>query len=183
MPPHADKQLEERILKVAQQLWKSQGEHGLTLRAVAKAAGTTTPTVYKRFRNREALLVAVAIRIRDQATEKLLAAKGIEGILRGYVAWAEDHPHEYQLLFRFWAEAMHPDRPRPGRASVMAKMAERYGGTAEGYAQPYTALFLLAHGTASLLTTTTDDVAKKEIRDYFLQSADALLRNFQALRA
>ena len=39
MPPKADKQLQERILKAAQRLWKTRGEHGLTLRAVAREAG------------------------------------------------------------------------------------------------------------------------------------------------
>jgi len=46
MPPHADQLLEERILKAAQRLWRTRGEHGLTLRAVAREAGSTTPTVY-----------------------------------------------------------------------------------------------------------------------------------------
>ncbi len=59
MPPKADKQLQERILKAAQRLWKTRGEHGLTLRAVAREAGTTTPTVYKRFRSKQAIQIAI----------------------------------------------------------------------------------------------------------------------------
>ena len=42
MPPHADQLLEERILKAAQRLWRTRGEHGLTLRAVAREARSTT---------------------------------------------------------------------------------------------------------------------------------------------
>ncbi len=36
MPPHADQLLQERILKTAQKLWRTRGESGLTLRAVAR---------------------------------------------------------------------------------------------------------------------------------------------------
>jgi TetR/AcrR family transcriptional regulator, cholesterol catabolism regulator len=69
MPPHADQLLQERILKTAQRLWRTRGESGLTLRAVAREAGTTTPTVYKRFRNKQALRKALAERVRLQLNE------------------------------------------------------------------------------------------------------------------
>ena len=74
MPPHADQLLQERILKTAQKLWRTRGESGLTLRAVAREAGTTTPTVYKRFRNKQALRKALAERVRLQLNEYLFAA-------------------------------------------------------------------------------------------------------------
>ena len=50
MPRPPDPDLEERILKAARKLWKKGGENALTMRAVAKAAGTkNTPAVYRRF--------------------------------------------------------------------------------------------------------------------------------------
>src|SRR5258706_6246436 len=70
MPPVADKHLEERILKAARRLWRTCGERGLTLRAVAREADTTTPTLYKRFRNKEALRLALAYRLRDERSEE-----------------------------------------------------------------------------------------------------------------
>ena len=72
MPPIADKHLEERILKAALRLWRKRGEDGLTLRAVAEEADTTTPTLYKRFRNKEALRLALAYRFREELTADLL---------------------------------------------------------------------------------------------------------------
>src|SRR5438477_9162671 len=119
MPPHVDLQLEEKILKAAQRLWRTRGERGLTLRAVAKQAGTTTPTVYKRFRNKQALLNALAERIRSQLNEHLFAAKSLEEVSRRYLAFAEEHPHEYQLLWHAWTGVFHPDQPRPGRTWLM----------------------------------------------------------------
>ena len=182
MPPHADQHLEERILKVAQNLWKARGEHGLTLRAVAKNAGTTTPTVYKRFKNREALLRALAARVRDQINEELFAAKSLEEVHRRYLSWAESHPHEYHLMVRSWTDIFHPDLPRPGRAWYMIQMANRFGGHPENYAQAFTTIFLLAHGAAALITTTTDTLAQAEIRDKFLFAADAVLKNIQIVK-
>lgn len=182
MPPHADEHLQERILKVAQSLWKARGDHGLTLRAVARQAGTTTPTVYKRFRNREALLRALAARVRDQLNEELFQAKNLEEVHRRYLSWAESHPNEYHLMVRSWTDIFHPDLPRPGRAWYMIQLANRFGGKPEQYVQAFTTIFLLAHGAAALITTTSDAAAQAEIRENFLFAADALLKNIEILK-
>jgi len=182
MPPQADQQLEGRILKAAQRLWRTRGEHGLTIRTVARDAGTTTPTVYKRFRNREAILVALAERLRNQLDEVLFGAKSIEEVFRRYLAWAEQHPHEYLLLFRFWYGVMHPELPRPGRAWFMTQLANRFGGQPEDYAQAFHAFLLLAHGAASMIIVSSDEVARDEVRRNFLASADALLENIHIVR-
>src|SRR5215813_2774414 len=113
MPPKVNAQTEGRILKAAERLWRTRGEHGLTLRAVAREAGTTTPTVYKRFRNKQALMVALSLRIRSQLNEDLFASRSLEEVFRRYIRFAEEHPHEYQLLFRSWTGFFHPDQPRP----------------------------------------------------------------------
>ena len=182
MPPHADSQLEERILQAAQRLWKTRGEKSLTLRAVAREAGTTTPTIYKRFRSKADLREALAKRFRDQLNEELLAASTIEEIYRGYLHWAEEHPHEYHLLFRAWSDIFHRDLPRPGRMWFMAQLAKRFGGKPEEYSQAFFAMFLLAHGAAAMVTTSADEAAREEIRSNYLRSADALLQHIEILR-
>ncbi|PYP82066.1 MAG: TetR/AcrR family transcriptional regulator, partial [Blastocatellia bacterium AA13] len=55
MPRQPDPELEGRILHAADVLWRRGGEQALTMRAVAQAAGTNTPAVYRRFKNREDL--------------------------------------------------------------------------------------------------------------------------------
>jgi AcrR family transcriptional regulator len=182
MPPHADRQLEERILQAAQRLWRTRGEKGLTLRSVAREAGTTTPTVYKRFRSKQDLREALAKRFRDQLNETLLAAGSIEEIFGSYLRWAEEHPHEYHLLFRAWSDIFHPDLPRPGRMWFMAQLAKRFGGSPEEYSRAFFAMFLLAHGAAAMLTTPADEAAREEIRRNYLQSAAALLEHIEILR-
>src|ERR1022692_3070050 len=71
VPRRPDPDLEGKILDAAQELWKKGGEKGLTMRAVAKAAGTNTPAVYRRFRNREDILRALLRRIQQDVSEAL----------------------------------------------------------------------------------------------------------------
>src|SRR6266567_46791 len=59
MPRHSDPNLEGRIIGAARKLWHKGGERALSMRAVAKAAGTNTPAVYRRFRTREQILRAL----------------------------------------------------------------------------------------------------------------------------
>jgi len=177
MPPKADQKLEERILKTAQRLWRTRGEKGLTLRAVAREAGTTTPTVYKRFRSKQALRIALAQRFKEQVNESIFSAPTLEEACRRYVRFAEEHPHEYQLLWSTWTEVFHPERPRPGRAWLLAQFARRFGGEPEDYGRVFYAVFLLAHGAATLLTIPGDDVAHREVRENFMAICDAVIGN------
>ena len=176
MPPHADQMLEERILKAAQRLWRTRGEQALTLRAVAREAGSTTPTVYKRFRNKQALRNALAERFRSQLNEHLFASKSLEDVCRRYLAFAEEHPHEYQLLLHSWGDIFHPDQPRPGRMWLMTQFAARFGGKPEDYSRPVYALFLLSHGAATLLSIPADDLARDEVRRNFLAISNTVIQ-------
>jgi AcrR family transcriptional regulator len=182
MPPHADKLLQERILKAAQRLWKTRGAHGLTLRAVAREAGTTTPTVYKRFRSKQAIQVALAQRFQSQLNEALFATPTIDELNRTYLRFAEENPHEYQLLYSTWTDVFHPEMPRPGRALLMSQLANRFGGKPEDYGRAFYALFLLTHGAASLLSVQGDEVAHKEVRENFHSVCNTFFQNIELFR-
>jgi AcrR family transcriptional regulator len=181
MPPHADLQLEERILKAAQRLWKVRGPASLTLRAVAHEAGTTTPTVYKRFRNKQALRKALADRVRSQLNECLFASKSLEDVCRRYLAFVDQHPHEYQLLLHAWSDVFHPELPRPGRAWLMTQFANRFGGKPEDYSLVAYALIMLSHGAATVLSLPGDEIARKELEQNFLAIADRLIQHNEIL--
>lgn len=182
MPPHTDLLLEEKILKTAQRLWRTRGEKGLTLRAVAKEAGTTTPTVYKRFRNKQALRNKLAERFRGQLNEYLFQAKSVEDVCRRYLAFAEAHPHEYHLLLHSWSDIFHPDFPQPGKQWFMTKLAERFGGNPEQYSRCFYALFLLSHGAATLLSMPAGDTARDEVRRNFLTVSDTVIGHAKLFR-
>ncbi len=183
MPRVADKKLEERILTAARRLWRDRGEKGLTLRAVARAANTSTPTVYKRFRNKQAILMALAIRLRDEMNDELFRSSSIEEIHRRYLAYAEANPHQYDLLRLTWTELYSPDRPRPGRVWVMAQVAARLGGRPEDYGETVDTLFLLCHGTSSLLINATGDSAARDaMRNTCIRACDRILRHVDLFR-
>src|SRR5438270_506921 len=184
MPRTADQSLEAKIVKAAHRLWRLHGSKSLTLRAVAVAAGTTTTTVYKRFHNKEALLLALAELVQTRLTERTTSAATIEESYRRFLKFADQHPHEYQLLWGpSWAELLGPKRPRPIKSWLLEKFAARFGGEPGEYVLSYYALFLLVHGTANLLIVTRDRRMKAEMMNSCLAICDALVGNIGVLKS
>ena len=184
MPPIPDRKLEERILKVAQRLWRTRGDKGLTLRAVAREAGTTTPTLYKRFRDKKALRLALSLRVRDDVNAELFSCPNLEEVYRRYLRYAEQHPHEYELLQVAWAlQVLLPGVSRPGRAWILGQLAVRFGDKAEDYALFFETLFLICHGAATVLAATDDPGARKVIRESCIRACDKLMENARLFRS
>jgi AcrR family transcriptional regulator len=183
MPRVADQHLEARIAQAAQRLWRLRGAKGLTLRSVARAAETTTTTVYKRFRNKDALLLALAELAQAKITTVTTSAATIEDAYRRFLRFAEEHPHEYKLLWgSAWSEVLGPGRPRPIKAWLLDQFAARFGGQAEEYIRAYYALFLLVHGTANLVSVARNRRAKAEMRNNCLAICDALVASIEVLK-
>jgi AcrR family transcriptional regulator len=179
MPRTADQHLQERILKAAHRLWRGKGEKGLTLRAVARQAKTTTTTVYKRFRNKEALCLAIAERVQKTIVATITSAPSVEEATRRYLHFAESHPREYQLLYGApWPQIFGPGRPRPAQTWIMEQLAARFGGKPKDYAQIHFALFLATHGAASLLAAAPKNRVNVEARERCIAVCDAMLNNF-----
>jgi AcrR family transcriptional regulator len=183
MPRVADRHLEARIAHAAQRLWRLGGAKGLTLRSVARAAETTTTTVYKRFRNKDALLLALAELAQVKITAATTSAPTIEDAYRRFLRFAEEHPHEYKLLWgSAWSDVLRRGRPRPIKTWLLDQFAARFGGQAEEYIRAYYALFLLVHGTANLLIVARNRRAKVEMRDNCLAICDALVASIEVLK-
>lgn len=183
MPRKADPQLQKRILQAALRLWRSRGDKGLTLRAVARAARTTTTTVYKRFRNKEEIRLALAEHIRERLVTHITAAATVEEAHRRYLRYAQKHPREYHLMAGpLWSQVLSPGKPRPAKIWLEGQLAERFGGQAENYEPIYYALFLLNHGTASLLTVAPAGPARKEVEANCIAICDLLIKNIHAFR-
>lgn len=183
MPPVPDKQLEQRILNAALRLCRSRGERGLTLRAVARTAGTTTPTVYKRFRNKEALRVALARHIWQSLVEEIIASPRIEDAYRRYLRFAEEHPAEYTLFSAVWSQLFVLEEQRPGEIWLRRQLANRFGGQPEEYISTYYALLLSCHGAAGLINQMTDERIRTEVRENCIAVCDAIVRHANLLRA
>jgi AcrR family transcriptional regulator len=160
MPRHPDPGLEERILKAAQILWKRGGDEALTMRGVARAAGTNTPAVYRRFKDRQDLVRALLLRIVDRTRQHLDASSTVEGMAEAYVDSALRQPHEYELFYSYshWLSPRKTNtRTRPIRESrpnfgfVERQLAERLGGEPDDHTQLALAVWAMLHGTTTLL--------------------------------
>ena len=161
MPRHPDPELEERVLKAADALWRRGGEKALTMRAVARAAGTNTPAVYRRFKDRQDLVRGILLRVAARVREYFERATKLEDMADGYVQFALDHPNEFQL---FYTEARLLTLPRkrgapvapiresrPNFAFAERMAAKEMGGSPEEYAEFTLALWSIVHGAATLL--------------------------------
>ncbi len=160
MPRHPDPDLENRILNAAQTLWKRGGEKSLTMRAVARAAGTNTPAVYRRFKDRQDLVRGLLRRIAGQIRIHFAAAQSVEDMAEAYVNYALRLPHEYELFYSHVHELSPPrgtGRPRPigesrpNFAFVQQQLATKLGGSPEDHTHLALAMWATLHGTATLL--------------------------------
>ncbi len=182
MPRTPDGQLKDRILDVALTLLRVYGQAGVTLRAVAEAANTTTPTIYKRFRDRNELMIALALRERDRYVERQSRARSLEAAVAGYLDWAIHHPHEYALIYGpYWPKVFSPESGRPGLQWTQEQFAARYGGGPEQYREIVSGLWLLLHGAASLLSQDPANPAAKYVREQCIEACSRIIRNAKSL--
>ena len=160
MPRRADPDLEDKILDAAQKLWKKGGEKALTMRTVARAAGTNTPAVYRRFRDRDDLLRGLLQRIRWEIAEQLEGISSPEEGCERYLDYALRHPREYDLFFQKQYELFYSARSlragvkltaRPVRDVMQQKVAEKLGSSPDEHQRVLMALQMVVHGAAMLL--------------------------------
>src|SRR5947207_8608053 len=148
MPRHSDPELEGRILNAARKLWHKGGETALSMRAVAKAAGTNTPAVYRRFPNREQILRALVKSFQQQLNQQLVDCQSPAEIAESALEFALRHPREYQLMTSGLLARM--TKERPNLDFVAHRCAEWLGGRAKDYEGFVFTITSLVHGTAML---------------------------------
>ena len=105
--PGQGTQLREEILRAAEELLGEAGtEEALTLRAVARRAGVSTPSVYLHFADKDALLEAVCLRVWDELGYRMreAAQRGDDPFFalaccgHAYVRFAVEYPVQYRTL-------------------------------------------------------------------------------------
>lgn len=151
MPRHADPQLEQRILDAACRLWSRGGGKAMTMRGVAKAAGTTTPTVYERYRDREDILRAVRIQTRMELFGALTRTRSLPEACKRYLEYAMENPHAYEVLFDGFAVPPSLHEPWPSFNLMRTRLAQRLGSAPRKATRPMLSLWCLMHGTAMLM--------------------------------
>jgi len=151
LPRQPDPQLEQRILDAACRLWYRGGEKALTMRGVAKAAGTSTPTLYERYRDREDILRAVRIQTRVELFAALSCTRSLTQACERYLEYALEHPHAYDMLFDGFAQPPSLHEPWPSFNLMRLRLAQRLGGTPRNHTRLMLSLWSLMHGTAMLM--------------------------------
>lgn len=151
MPRHPDPELEQRILDAASRLWARGGEKSLTMRAVAKAAGTTTPTVYERYRDRDDILHSLRVETRKELFAALSRTRTLREAVLRHIEFALDHSHAYEVLFDGVGKPPSLYEPWPSFNLVRDRITKRLGGTPRQHTRLMLALWSLMHGTAMLI--------------------------------
>jgi AcrR family transcriptional regulator len=157
VPRQPDPDLEGNILDAAQKLWKKGGEKALTMRAVAEEAKTNTPSVYRRFKDRDDILRGLLRRIRLEIAATLEGASSPEEACERYLDYAVSHRHEYELFFQHNYELNYSPRSgvkrtkQPARDTMRRKLTEKLGESAGDHENLLTALWMMTHGAAMLL--------------------------------
>jgi AcrR family transcriptional regulator len=102
-----DKSTKNRLIDAAAALIDAGGARAVTLRAVAQAVGVSHNAPYKHFKDRAAILSAVAERdfhtletLFDRALHDCAEPQiALHQAIAGYIAYGRSHPGRYRLLF------------------------------------------------------------------------------------
>jgi AcrR family transcriptional regulator len=175
MPRKPDAKLESRIVDAAYRLWSQEGEEALTMRAVARAAKTTTPTVYQRFRDKKDLKHFLEARARQKMFDALQTGDRALEVCRNALQFIADHANEYRLITTDWGTRYARRVPMRSFEYLMGVLAKELGGKAEEHEELALQLLTLVHGTALLRPTLEEE------REIAVAMCEACLRACAAL--
>lgn len=181
MPRARDASTEGRILDAAFQLWTKGGERALTMRAMARAAGTTTPTVYARFRDKKDVLRQLRAHAIEDLVNALEEAGSAADTCRLFLDFAAAHPNEYRLMVVDWAARLSRKEPKPTFELIKSRLARELGGEPSDHVRLALALGEVLHGAATMLLT--EDVHAKvasNLRQACLTACEALIEHASA---
>lgn len=105
--PRKKRNLRVALLKAAEKRIRVGGANALSLRKLAQDTGVTTMATYHHFKNKEALLVRIAVSGFDELARAMQSASdaaktphdGVKGIMRAYFHYALKNPEIYHLMF------------------------------------------------------------------------------------
>ncbi|SFS03908.1 transcriptional regulator, TetR family [Microbacterium sp. cf046] len=98
--PTPDRTSLAEIVDAGRDILESAGASRLTMQAVAERVGVRAPSLYKRVRDRDALLMLVAAASADDLAARLEASDGsLAELARVYRGFAHAHPEGFRLMF------------------------------------------------------------------------------------
>ena len=181
MPRQINPDLENKILQAARKLWREGGEKALHMRAVAKAAGTNTPAVYRRFKSREEILAALVQQFQKEIMERFRPCRSIPELAEAYLSFAFSRPREYELMMSGLLARMTDERPN--LELVLSRVADWHGGTPGEHEALVFTLYCLLHGCAMLNITGSMAVQRStKVAPAIKQAIEILVANEALLR-
>jgi AcrR family transcriptional regulator len=192
-----NKSTRETLLAVALELMEGPGGvDGVTMRAVATAAGVTTMATYKHFKNRDALLRAATAAEYPRIAgyfARANARKGVPGMrgMLGYLNYALDHPQIFRYMFssqRADAFAFPHDLKESKSPTfnillgVVSELMERRVLRPDDVAETALSIWAHAHGLISLYLSGRIAAPRAAFQKLYLRSLDRLVHGL-AMRA
>lgn len=88
------------IVAAGRELLEESGPSGVTMQKIADRVGVRAPSLYKRVRDRDALITAVAVATLEELMVRLEQSdRSLEGLGHAYRAFAHERPEGFRLLF------------------------------------------------------------------------------------
>ncbi|MEM6429283.1 MAG: TetR/AcrR family transcriptional regulator [Deinococcota bacterium] len=154
---HGD--LRNSLLKAAIDLVERNGIAKLSMREVARQAGVSPGAPYHHFKNKDALLTALAEvslwtldELSTQAKEGCKTPQArLEAIGVAYIRYATDHPALFQLMFSYARDDVPSDLSDAPVYRVLASVVREFDLTGEAHIAATMAAWSLVHGLAVLV--------------------------------
>ena len=161
-------ELRAETLSAARKLIQEEGYPGLTIRKLAQRMECSPMALYSYFADKQALLTALALEGFEKVAKRFdftvhrdpLAA--LRKILLDYIAYAEENPNEYRILFlsvetlgelKLSREDLQERNPAFGALFKCVETCIKAGVLQGDAFAVSTVLWTCAHGAASLLIT------------------------------
>lgn len=163
-------ELRAETLTAARELIQKEGYEGLTIRKLASRMECSPMALYSYFTDKQALLAALALEGFEKVAKRFDSAvpsdplMAVSRILLDYIAYAEENPNEYRILFlsvetlgelKLSREDLQERNPAFGPLFKRVQSCIE-AGVLQG--EPFavsTVLWTAAHGAASVLITAT----------------------------
>ena len=181
---HGD--LKNALIKAAREQLAQEGPASLNLRALARSLGVTHPAAYRHFRDKGALLEAVAeqgfLELAGRLREHRATERGAEARLRAlvvaYIGFAEEHPDLTRVMFALIPAAAKKRNAQLYAASkdAYAVLTESVAGTTGDSSVNSAVVWGMVHGLASLsIEQQLVILADPEKRDAVIAKAVSVL--------
>ena len=168
-------------LEAARKLWRKGGEKSLSMRAVAKLAGTNTPAVYRRFRTREDILKALVYSYQQELYAIIESCHSLHEVVHRYLDFALSRQREYQLVMSGLLPRM--TKGRPSLELAVRSSAKWLGDPSGDYRGLVLVLAAMVDGATMFRSTGfLTDENFEVLRSAFAKAVDVLVANARSFR-